>query len=55
MRIVFDVIIACLALIMVLVVIYLAIFSVTAAARAALPDACEAYPSECTAVMQGQF
>lgn len=55
MRIVFDVIIACLALIVVLIAIYLAILQWTDAARAEQPMACQAYPSECTAVMQGQF
>lgn len=55
MRIVGDVFIAVLMIILLLIVIYLAIFNWTNLARADLPKACEAYRSECTAVMQGQF
>lgn len=55
MRLIFDLIIACLAITLVWIAIYLAIFAWTNAARAALPKACEPYRAECTAVMQGQF
>lgn len=55
MRIIFDVLICCLAVTLIWIAIYLAIFTWTNSARNALPRACEAYRSECTAVMQGQF
>ncbi|MFC3290108.1 hypothetical protein [Paracoccus aerius] len=50
-----DVFIAVLMVILLLIVIYLAIFNWTNLARAGRPKACEAYRSECTAVMQGLF
>ena len=55
MRLIFDLIIACLAITLVWIALYLAIFAWSNAARAALPKACDAYRSECTAVMQDQF
>ncbi len=55
MRIILDLLICCLAITLVWIAIYLAIFNWTNAAHSALPRACESYPSECPAVMQGQF